>query len=332
MRNRVYGIIGISSIMANWNADFTGRPKATSDGSVYGSDKALKYSIKKYLKNRGEKILYIRTYKIDEKIKEGKEKHKLQPKELTERYNELFEHEVLDKKTPSKQVLKNLFSTVDVMNFGATFAVEDQNISITGAVQIGQGFNKYEDSMTEVQDILSPFRNPKKEEADASSLGKKVMSDEAHYFYPFSINPYNYDEYIGIIEGFNGYTVEAYELFKEGARLGATALNTNSKSGCENEFALFIEFEEKSEVYLPNLDKYVKFTKGEEKNSIDMSQLSLLLNERIMDKKVMDEVKKIGIYYNPFTLEVNHEVMSNYFKSIEVKNIFTDERIQRAPV
>jgi len=234
---------------------------------------------------------------------------------------------VLDKKTPSKQVLKNLFSTADVMNFGATFAVEDQNISITGAVQIGQGFNKYKNSATEVQDILSPFRNPKNEEADASSLGKKVMSNEAHYFYPFSINPNNYDEYIGIIEEFKGYTVRAYELFKEGARLGATVLNTNSKSGCENEFALFIELEENSEVYLPNLDRYVKFSKGKDKNTVDITRLSLLMNERIKDKKIKDEVKKIEIYYNPFTLEVNHELRSNEFKSVEFKNIFTNEKI-----
>lgn len=45
------------------------------------------------------------------------------------------------------------------MNFGATFAEKKQNISITGAVQIGQGFNKYKKSNIETQDILSPFRN-----------------------------------------------------------------------------------------------------------------------------------------------------------------------------
>ena len=37
--NRVYGIIGIKAKMANWNADFTGRPKSTSNGEIYGSDK-----------------------------------------------------------------------------------------------------------------------------------------------------------------------------------------------------------------------------------------------------------------------------------------------------
>ena len=43
MNKRVYGVLGISAIMANWNADFTGYPKMTSYGNIFGSDKALKY-------------------------------------------------------------------------------------------------------------------------------------------------------------------------------------------------------------------------------------------------------------------------------------------------
>ncbi len=320
MVNRVYGLLGIVSKMANWNADFTGKPKSTSDGDVYGSDKAIKYSMKKYLKGKGEKILYIKTYKIDEKAK-ADEKNKLQPKELTERYNEIFAPAIIDKNTSSKEVLKNLFSAVDVMNFGATFAVGGQNISITGAVQIGQGFNKYEGTVTEVQDILSPFRNSKKDNADASSLGKKIMSSEAHYIYPFSVNPKNYDEYIGIVDGFNGYAREAYDLFKESALVGATALNTNSKSGCENEFALFIECKDDSEIYLPNLDKYVDFIKGETMNTIDLTRLFNLLNE-----KIRKEIESIEIYYNPYTTEIKPQVIGN-IDNVKIMNIFTKEEI-----
>ena len=49
MKKRVYGILGISSIMANWNADFSGNPKSISDGRIFGSDKAFKYPMKKLL-------------------------------------------------------------------------------------------------------------------------------------------------------------------------------------------------------------------------------------------------------------------------------------------
>lgn len=309
MKNRVQGVIGISSVMANWNADFTGRPKCTSDGDIFGSDKALKYSIRRYMNNNGYKVLFFKSYKAD-----GKEE-KLQPKDLNERYAEIFNSKV-DKQTSSKEVLKNLFSAVDVMNFGATFAVADQNISLMGVVQIGQGFNKYEDSTSEVQDILSPFRNSKKGEADASTLGKQIISNEAHYFYSFSVNPRNYDEYKGLIDDFNGYTNEAYEAFKEGALVGATALNTCSKTGCENEFALFVEFKEDTKAYLPNLDKYIEFEKGD-KNIIDLTKLEILQNE-----KILNSIEKIEVYYNPYTTELKHNLMQ-----AKVYNIFTKEEI-----
>jgi len=35
MKNRVYGVVGIKSILANWNADFSGNPKTTSDGRIF---------------------------------------------------------------------------------------------------------------------------------------------------------------------------------------------------------------------------------------------------------------------------------------------------------
>ena len=56
MNKRVYGVVGIKSRLANWNADFTGRPKTTSNGDVFGSDKAFKYPIKKMWEANGEKV------------------------------------------------------------------------------------------------------------------------------------------------------------------------------------------------------------------------------------------------------------------------------------
>ena len=207
--------------------------------------------------------------------------------------------------------LYNLFSALDVMNFGATFAEKGQNISITGAVQIGQGFNKYNDSRIEVQDILSPFKNPKKEGADASSLGTKIMSDEAHYFYPFTLNPNNYNDYIGLVDGFNGYTIYAYQKFKKAALVSATAFNTNSKFGCENEFSMFVECKD-NKLYLPDLAQYVSFKKHEkedEKDIIDLNKLVFLNEEKISEK-----IEKIEIYYNPYTIAI----YSN-FKNLKIE-------------
>jgi CRISPR-associated protein Csh2 len=239
---------------------------------------------------QGEKVVYIKSYKI--------EKNKLQPNDLNEQYTKVFGAK-LDKSTPSVEVLKNLFSAIDVLNFGATFAEQGQNISITGAVQVGQGMNKYEDTNVETQDILSPFRNSSKEDADASSLGTKIVADEAHYFYSFSVNPNNYDDFLSLgIEDFEGYTVEAYEKFKAGCLIAATAYNTNSKSGCENEFAIFIKVKENSLLYLANLDIYIEFTKKDGKNYIDLTKLSQLLSGK------MAEIEEIEVYYNSMDTEV----------------------------
>ncbi len=299
MKQRVIGLVGIVSRMANWNADFTGLPKTTSDGNIFGSDKALKYSIKRIWVEQGENVLYIRSYKLGT----SKEGEKLQPRDLHERYEHLFSEDV---SKDSVVVLKKLFSCVDVMNFGATFAEKGQNIGLTGVVQIGQGFNKYADTNVEVQDILSPFRNsnPKSEDKDATSIGKKIVSNEAHYIYPFTVNPNHYDSYIGLpgFDEFQGYTKEAYDSFKDGALIGATALNTNSKAGCENAFSLFITFKENAQAYLPNLDPYVKVYKEADKTIYDLTAIAPMV------AGVQDQIETIELYVNHYAAEVRLEI------------------------
>ena len=295
---RVYGVIGIKAKMANWNADFTGRPKSTSNGDIFGSDKALKYPMKKMWEAEGKKVLFIKSWKEN--------KNGIVPNQLGERYAMLFTP-IDKKKTSTKEVMNNLFSCIDVKNFGATFAEEGQNISITGAVQFGQGFNKFEDTNVEVQDILSPFADSTKDDAKQSTLGTKITVDEAHYFYGFSINPKNYDEYKKILgEDFKGYTQEDYEAFKKVALTSATAYSTNSKFGCENEFALFVECKDDA-CYLPDLSEYIEF--DSENRSVDLSKVEELIGDK----------GDIEVYSNPYKLKV--------ITTKTHKNIFTGEVI-----
>lgn len=335
MNKRVYGVIGISSIMANWNADFSGYPKTTSDGSVFGSDKALKYPMKKMWENKGEKVLYIKSLKLSSDKK--KEDITLVPRSLKERYEQLFQVEDLSKSTDAGQIIRNLFKAIDVKNFGATFAEKPSNISITGAVQIGQGFNKYEDTSTEEQQILSPFRDAskdsqKEEEAKNSTLGTKIVSKEAHYVYPFTINPSAYQGYVemGVTEG---YTEEDYLRFKKAALTSATSYATNSKVGCENELAVFVET--KPEVYLPNLSEYVRFEKisditkeescreKESENRVEgkaVNEIRLQFGALLRD--LADGILKVEIYYNPYTTKLVADIP-------EAKrfNIFTQKEV-----
>lgn len=304
MNNRVYGVVGIKSKMSNWNADFSGRPKTTSDGNIFGSDKAFKYPIKKMWEAEGEKVLYVKSYK--------NEKDNLQARTLAERFEQIFGKKVKEIKD-KKEVIKYLFSAMDVQNFGATFAEEKNNISITGAVQVGQGLNKYEESTTETIEILSPFTDSKKEDAKNTSIGKKIVSNEAHYFYPFSVNPENYNIYTNEIEELEGYTKKAYEEFKKGCLVAATAYNTNSKAGCENELAIFVECKENSKLYLANLDQYIDFEKQDNKDKIDITRLTEILNK----ENIKQEIEKVEIYYNSFTTELVGDL-----SNVTVKELF----------
>ncbi|MDR0408740.1 MAG: type I CRISPR-associated protein Cas7 [Campylobacteraceae bacterium] len=302
---RVYGVIGIGAKMANWNADFTGRPKSTNGGEIFGSDKALKYPMKKMWENEDKKVLFIKSWKI----KKTENNVGMVPNELSERYKLLFGD--IDKKTDTKVVLTNLFKAIDVKNFGATFAEEGQNISITGAVQIGQGFNKFDNTTIEIQDILSPFADSRAEdkgkEAKQSTLGTKITVNEAHYFYGFSINPRNYDEYKEIIgDDFKGYTENDYQEFKRVALISATAFNTNSKFGCENEFALFLECND--ETYLPDLSNYIEFNSQE--REIDLCK---------MENIIAGKFDKAEVYFNPFKISIK--------TSLTKYNIFTKEQL-----
>ena len=139
MDKRVYGVIGVSSKMANWNADFSGYPRSLSDGTIFGSDKALKYPMRKMWDNEGKKVLYMKSMNFSKK----NDTITLVPNSLKERYEKLFAVDDLKKCKDNKEVLTNLMTAVDVKNFGATFAEAKNNISITGAVQFGQGINKY---------------------------------------------------------------------------------------------------------------------------------------------------------------------------------------------
>lgn len=327
MKKRVYGIIGISSKMANWNADFSGYPKVTADGTVFGSDKALKFPMKKMWEGQGEKVIYIKSWRLDE----NKGEVSLIPRTLRERYDQLFPEEPLEKAKSVEAVLKNLFTARDIKQFGATFAEAGFNLGITGAVQIGQGLNKYEGSEAFEQPILSPFRDPKAkeksrekkkdkaedeegEEAKNSTLGTKIISNEAHYFYSFSINPRAYRDYVemGVTEG---YTEEDYREFKKAALYAATSFATNAKIGCETEFALFVETEETA--YLPCLSDYITFEKGEEggKDRIRLCCPELL-------NASSDKILSAEVHFNPYSLEVERNIdRAGYY------NLFTGKEV-----
>ena len=99
-------------------------------------------------------------------------------------------------------------------------------------------------------------------------------------------------EELGITEG---YTEEDYQNFRRTALVSATSFATNSKEGCENEFALFVETD--PDIYLPNLSEYIVFEKMQKKNVIRIECSDFL-------KEFGESIRKIDVYYNPYTTEL----------------------------
>lgn len=153
--NRVFGCVIVKSINSNYNADFTHQPRTLPDGTVYATDKALKYTIRNYIDRvyTEEKVFYFKRLNED-----------LNPLDLVGMYKRVFNSEI---KSDSKdKLLINLLSCIDIKLFGATFAPKgnDQkgkNISIHGPVQINHGVNRFPENSIYSEQIMSPFSNPK---------------------------------------------------------------------------------------------------------------------------------------------------------------------------
>lgn len=287
-KNRVYGIVGIGVQNANLNADMEGNPRQTSLGDYFATHQSLKYACRRYWVENNEKVLVMKSFKE----KEGKGGVvTIEPKNLEERYIDLF-GEISKDQT---EVMKNLFTSLDVMNFGVVFPVAKCNFGITGVVQFDNGKNLMEETSDIMVNVLSPYQNSNSSDAQQSTMGIHTIIDEGHYFYNVSVQPANLDVYNGLME----YTEEAYLKLKESLMYGVTNLNSAAKKGCENEFGLFVKVKEGSKLRLNNLTKYISFTYDREgKNVLDLTNLATKL------ERYMDQIEEIEIIYDDFVLEL----------------------------
>lgn len=262
MKNNVYGLIGIKAVNANWNADFSGKPKRLPNGRYFGSDKALKYAMRKFWELQGHNVLFMkkRVRTADDNIVDAT---------LADRYAELFGNDL--KSDNRAVILQNILRTVDARQFGFTFAGgKGKDISSVGPVQIGTGPNLCQTSMIFNNDLMSPFRNvsdtgkdakkekedEKKKEKSKASITTEYLVDRADYAYPFSIMPAN----MGFgndfrIEG-DEYTDEDFDLFKRAAATCANSVTSCTKGGTYNEYLLIVEASDRR-LYLKNFETMV---------------------------------------------------------------------------
>lgn len=304
-KNRVFGVVGIGAKMANWNADFTTRPKTLPDGTIFGSDVAIKRSIRDAMDEMNEKIFYRKTMIIDKK------KDVAKAATIEERFELLYGPEPKDR----RETLKKLMEATDVRTFGVLYTGKN-NIGFRGTVQFTQGLNVDSETEIVVQDITAPFSTA---ENESSTIGKKVFTDEAHYLYNFSLNPAENKEFIrnGWLNEDEVFSEKDYEVFKETTKFCATRINTAAKVACYNEFSLFVELKQESEKYLTDLASLITVSRNDHRVTYDITEL---LKSLVASAAAL-QIDKLEIYVDTNKVDLISEEIASPF-AIETKSIF----------
>lgn len=291
-KKRVYGCAIVKAINSNYNADFSGQPRTLPDGIVYATDKAFKYSIKKYLKDAYENanIFYMKTLNDN-----------LNPRSLDERYENLFKALPKDD-TKKKDVAKNLLSCLDVKLFGATFTSGNNSVSVHGPVQINHGVNIWKDNNIYTEQITSPFRNEKKgkdreTENSMTTIGRQSRLEEGHYLHHFSINPGNLDDISEIVGEDVKLNDADIDKLKVGMRRGVTWYDSASKAGCENEMLVWVELKEGEKLVLPSFATLINLEE-EKENGKCVYDFEALTNKL---EEIKSSVESVEVYYNKQT-------------------------------
>ena len=285
--NRVFGCVIIKSINSNYNADFSHQPRTLPDGTVYATDKALKYTIRNYISKvwMSEKVFYFKSLNED-----------MQPRDLDQNYiNHFGEFPKADKKDASKArklILENLLKCIDVRLFGGTFASASGNLSIHGTTQITHGVNRYVEGIIYSEQISSPFRNSndKSTESMQTTLGTQFKLKEGHYVHHFSVNPHNLVDMANAVSN-DGVTKDDVEKLKKSMCCGATFYDSSAKAGTENELLLWVQLKENSKLVLPS---FVELINIDQERKIDLARVKELLDK----DNIKSQIEKIEIYYN----------------------------------
>ena len=287
--NRVFGCAVIKAINANYNADFSHQPRTLPDGTVYATDKVLKYSVRNYLTKHyaEEKVFYFKSMNDE-----------MQPRDLDQSYIRYFDaFPTVPKGKDSamkvrKEVLKNLLTCIDIRLFGGTFASKDANLSLHGTVQFTHGVNRYVEGIIYSEQISSPFRNSNEKSSDSmqTTLGTQFKLKEGHYVHHLSVNPRNLEEFNKVAES-NGLTDSDIAKLKESLRNGVTFYDSSSKAGVENELLLWVQLKAGSKLVLPS---FVELVSVNQQREVDLLKVSELLEK----DHVKQEIEKIELYYN----------------------------------
>ncbi|MEI6141957.1 MAG: type I CRISPR-associated protein Cas7 [Mariniphaga sp.] len=344
---RIFGAAMVKAINANYNADFSGQPRTLPNGVVYATDKALKYTIKNFIKEffTAEYVFYFK--RINQQKKEdaipfslveafcsknpslaevviSKKKEKIKEKVKTEE-DETEENDEgkvsVRLKANKTEVAKALLDCIDIRLFGATFAMkgtekkDNVSISIHGPVQITHGVNLWYENNFYSEQIMSPFRNPneKSEDNTATTLGRQTKLHEGHYLHHFSVNPKNLEDVVSLA-GKDSKNLLADDIakLKEALQKGVTYYDSAAKAGCENELLIWVTLKVDSKLVLPNFTQLMKMSKekSDGKVQLDLSELKAVTDRNSLD------IESVEIYLNKASIVVTNEPQIAVIKDI----------------
>ncbi|MBU4446747.1 type I CRISPR-associated protein Cas7 [bacterium] len=319
-KNRCYGLVIIKSENSNFNADFTGNPRRLPDekGTIYATDKALKYAIRRYWVDRGKDVFVWRSHKEngtprtrDERMDQIRLKFSKQINEVEKKLRESFKNRNI--KTPEqnmiiyKTITSFIFSNcIDTKLFGVTYTGTGP-LSLTGPVQISYGINKMPENTNYTSDILSPYAD--KPDAGQTSIGKDTKNLEACYIYDFSINPKNIISHYNSsddIQEMMQLNIKDIDALKDALKYAVTSLDTTSKKDSENVMLLFITMPKDSNQFLPSMKNLVKISKNNGKTEIDLSELTAFLKDKTTET--------VELFYNKKIIKISGEDADGWTK------------------
>ena len=311
------GLLILKAKNGNFNAGFDGNPRTLPDGTIFATDKALKYCIREYLylfENQNIFVRRNRYFKNDKKrtkvfsyqTLEENFKTKLETLKKQGFFQDI-KFEDLIKKDKSKtethnedKILEILKNFIDIRLFGVVFSV-GSNISLTGPVQISYGINKLENSSIYPVQILSPYKNSneKSESSNQTTIGEETKVDEVYYVFNISVNSANAKN--------TGLTYEDLEKLKEALLKSVDPITSCTKFGCESIALIWLNNERN--LVLNNLDDFIKLTKRRD----EIPKLDL--------EKLKDYLKQFGfkdVVYTEFNYNLDLKEKEENLNKIEV--------------
>jgi CRISPR-associated protein Csh2 len=275
MKMNYNGIVVVNAKNANFNADFDGLPRRLPNGTIFATDKALKYCIREYLA-KNDPVFVQRTKEAETKAdKDGK--IKLRFLTLEDNYIQKCNGEI---PKDERKILENLLKFIDVRLFGIVFAV-DSNISLTGPCQIGYGINRYDKSNIYTSSILSPYRNPgeKSQESQQTTIGEQSRADDVYYVYDICLNMNSAKKQnISLSD-------EDIKKLKNALKYSVEEVTSTTKFGCETVSMLW--FRNNGDKIFNNLNVLVDVIDDKKNISVDYSRvLEIIKND--VDLKTLE--------------------------------------------